>query len=252
MTIEVMKDVHYITIPALEKDSRIQHAFTTRQNGLGVRINGIKRSDDWNPVAEVFGVDPDRLITVNQVHGDTVVEIGEDHPAATQLRQAQADAIITNSSGIAIGVETADCVPILLYDPGAGAIAAVHAGWKSTLKRIVQKAAIRMREAYGSDPHEMIAAMGPAIGPECYEVDETVMEPVRSEFPLWKKASSPRENGRWSLDLAGLNRLQIVDTGLANKNIHALGLCTSCRRDLFYSFRAEGRTGRMLSVIMLK
>ncbi|HAK58783.1 MAG TPA: peptidoglycan editing factor PgeF [Nitrospiraceae bacterium] len=247
-----MAKIHYLSIPALENVSALRHAFTTRQSGLGARINGIKRPGDWNSIAEVFGIDPDRLITVNQVHGDTIVEVGEDPPAAAQLRQAQADAIITNIPGIAIGVETADCVPILLYDPGAGAIAAVHAGWKSTLKRIVQKAAIRMRDVYGSDPHEMIAAIGPAIGPECYEVDETVMGPARSEFPLWKKASSPREHGRWSLDLVCLNRFQLADTGLASKNIHALGLCTSCRSDLFYSFRAEGRTGRMLSVIMLK
>lgn len=247
-----MTKIHYLSIPALENIRAIRHAFTTRQNGIGARNNGIKRPDDWASVAELFGIDPDGVITVSQVHGNTVVEINEYPPAAARLRQVQADAMITNSSGIAIGVETADCVPILLHDPGSGAIAAVHAGWKSTVKRIAQKAVMQMRDAYGSDPHEMIAAIGPAIGPECYEVDETVMGPVRSEFPLWKKASSARENGRWSLDLAVLNRLQLVDTGVANKNIHTLGLCTSCRRDLFYSFRAEGRTGRMLSVIMLK
>jgi copper oxidase (laccase) domain-containing protein len=98
----------------------------------------------------------------------------------------------------------------------------------------------------------MIAAIGPAIGPECYEVDEPVMGPVREAFSFWKEISSPRGNDRWGLDLVKLNRIELVQAGLSEGNIHSLGLCTSCRRDLFYSFRAEGRTGRMLSVIMIK
>jgi len=184
------------------------------------------------------------------VHGDTIVLVDAENYRA--LKTVQADAIITNTPGTAIGVETADCVPVLLFDSQKPAVAAVHAGWRSTVKKIVQKTAKRMQDEFGSDPSRMIAAIGPAIGPECYEVDEPVMGPMREAFPFWKDVSSERGRGKWGLDLVKANRRELVQAGLVEKNIHALGLCTSCRKDLFYSFRAEGRAGRMLSVIMIK
>jgi YfiH family protein len=245
-----MADIQYLTIPALAENGKVLHAFTTRQNGLGARNNGIKKPDYWGAVAMAFGISMDRLVTLNQVHGETILTVDDQNYRSMGL--AQADAMISRAGGIAIGVETADCVPLLLADPATPAVAAVHAGWRSTVKKIVQKAVVRMREEFGSDPTRMIAAIGPAIGPECYEVDEPVMGPMRDVFPFWKELAAPRAAGRWSLDLVKANRMELLHAGLAGSNIHTLGLCTSCRKDLFYSFRAEGRTGRMLSVIMIK
>jgi len=250
MSTGTRKDIHYITIPALEKIGLIKHAFTTRQGGLGARSNGIKLTDEWKALAEAFGVNPERLVTVNQVHGENIVRV--DGRNFKKTKTVQADAMITNALEMAIGVETADCVPVLLVDPLTHAVGAVHAGWRSTVKRIVQKTVKRMQDEFGSDPDRMIAAIGPTIGPECYEVDEPVMGPVRESFSLWKEVASARGSDKWSLDLVKLNKLELVQVGLLEKNIHSLGLCTSCRRDLFYSFRAEGRTGRILSVIMIK
>ena len=238
-----------LTIPALEGQSGIRHCFTTRQNGLGSRTGGVKMPGDWDDVARHLGIDPDRLVTVNQVHGDEIVVATESNFRDITARQA--DGIVTGASQIAIGVETADCVPVLLYDPRGPAVAAVHAGWRSTVQQILAKALARMQHEFGSDPSRVLAAIGPAIGPECYEVDEPVMGPVRSAFPFWKDASAARGNGRFSLDLVKLNRIALVHAGLREEHIHSLGLCTSCRRDLFYSFRAEGRTGRMLSAVMI-
>jgi len=243
-------DIHYITIPALEKVGLIKHAFTTRQGGLGARSNGIKLADDWKSLSEVLGVNPERLVTVNQVHGENIVKV--DAQNFERMKGVQADAIITNTLNVAVGVETADCVPVLLVDPLARAVGAVHAGWRSTVKKIIRKTVKRMQDEFDSDPSRMIAAIGPTIGPECYEVDEPVMGPVREAFSLWKEAASARGSDKWSLDLVKLNMIELAQIGLQEKNVHSLGLCTSCRRDLFYSFRAEGRTGRMLSVIMLK
>jgi YfiH family protein len=245
-----MDDTGFITIAALDQVATVRHVFTTRQNGLGARNNGIKSPGDWDAVAEAFGIGPDRLVTVNQVHGETIVNV--DGRNYRSMKTVPADALLTDARGIAIGVETADCVPVLLVDPLTPAVGAVHAGWRSTVKKIVQKAVTTMRDEFGSDPSRMIAAIGPAIGPECYEVDEPVMGPVREAFSFWKEISSPRGNDRWGLDLVKLNRIELVQAGLSEGNVHSLGLCTSCRRDLFYSFRAEGRTGRMLSVIMIK
>jgi hypothetical protein len=246
----LVKDIHYITIPSLEAVSAIKHAFTTRKNGQGARNNGIKSPEDWRAVAEAFKIDPERVITVSQVHGENIVNV--DMQNYRSMRSTQADAMITSAAGLALGVETADCVPVLLFDPATPAVAVVHAGWRSTVKKIVQKAVRRMQEAFGSDPSRMMAAIGPAIGPECYEVDEPVMGPVREAFSFWKEVTTPRGKDRWGLDLVKASKIELVQAGLAGGNIHAVGLCTSCRKDLFYSFRAEGRTGRMLSVIMIK
>jgi YfiH family protein len=248
----VCKERHsaFLTIPALDKETRVLHAFTTRQDGLGARNKCARRLDDWTTVAHAFGIYVDRVVTVEQVHGENIVTV--DDLNFQDIRNVRADALITAAPGIALGVETADCVPVLLFDPVKPAVAAVHAGWKSTVKKIVQKTVHRMHEAFGSDPSRLIAAIGPAIGPECYEVDEPVMGPVQEAFSFWREVASPRTEDRWSLDLAKANRLELMQIGLQEKNVHSLGMCTACRRDLFYSYRAEGRTGRMLSVIMIK
>jgi purine-nucleoside/S-methyl-5'-thioadenosine phosphorylase / adenosine deaminase len=250
MSTVTRKDIHYITIPALEKIGLIKHAFTTRQGGLGARSNDIKLTDDWKELAEALGVNPERLVTAHQVHGENIVRV--DGRNFKKMKTVQADAMITNALEMAIGVETADCVPVLLVDPVTPAVGAVHAGWRSTVKKIVQKAVKKMQDDFGSEPSRMIAAIGPTIGPECYEVDEPVMGPVREAFPLWKEVASARGSDKWSMDLVKLNKLELAQIGLSEENVHSIGLCTSCRRDLFYSFRAEGRTGRMLSVIMIK
>jgi YfiH family protein len=250
MKIGTEEKTSFITLPALDTIGGIQHAFTTRQGGLGARNSGIKSPDDWNAVAHAFGISPDRLVTVNQVHGDTVVTVDEKNYQG--MRSVQADGLITNERGIAIGIETADCVPILLIDPVTQAIGAVHAGWRSTVQKIVQKAIRKMQDEFGSDPSRMIAAIGPAIGPECYEVDEPVMGPVRQNFSFWNEVALSRGSGKWGLDLVKLNRRELLEAGLEEKNVHSLGMCTSCRKDLFYSFRVEGRTGRMLSAVMIK
>jgi polyphenol oxidase len=250
MSPHTKKDMQYLTIPALERTGAISHAFTTRQNGLGRRSKGARTPDDWNAVATAFGINTFRVVTVDQVHGENIVKVDELN--YRNVRTVHADALITDVPGFAIGVETADCVPVLLFDPAKPAVAAVHAGWRSTVKKIVQKAINRMSEEFGSEPSRMIAAIGPAIGPECYEVDEPVVGPVREAFSFWEEVTVPRGRDRWSLDLVKANRTELLQIGLLDKNIHSVGMCTSCRKDLFYSYRAEGRTGRMLSVIMIK
>ncbi len=240
----------FLTIPEVEIQGLVSHIFTTRRNGLGSRSNGVKLPGDWNDVAGFFGVDPERIITVNQVHGDHVVTV--DSLNYGRVRTMQADAMISRSPGIAIGVETADCVPILLVDPVTPAVAVIHAGWRSTVKKIVRKTVEKMKDEFGSDPAVLTAAVGPSIGPECYEVDEPVMGPVREAFPFWQEITGARCSGRWSLDLVKANTIELMQIGVRGYHIHSLGLCTSCRKDLFYSFRAEGRTGRMLSAVMIK
>jgi len=239
-----------MTIPALDKMPGMRHAFTTRNGGQGARSIGAREPSAWSEVASSFGIFVSKIATVNQVHGENIVRVNELNVRDT--RSVHADAMVTDVPGIAIGVETADCVPVLLFDPARPAVAAVHAGWRSTVKKIVQKAVHRMYEEFRSEPSRMVAAIGPAIGPECYEVDEHVMDPVKESFAFWEDVSSPRGVDHWSLDLVHANKLELLQIGLDAKNIHIQGMCTSCRKDLFYSYRGEGTTGRMLSVIMIK
>ncbi len=206
-----------LAIPALDRLGTISYVFTTRRKGLGSRTDGIKSPDDWNPVAEDLGIAAGRVVTVNQVHGDAVVRVDASNLAT--IRSMDADVLITRERDIAIGVETADCVPILLVDPLLPAVGAVHAGWRSTVKKIVQKATAAMQEEFGTDPRRLIAAIGPSIGPECSEVDEPVMGPLREAFSSWKEVAWPRENNRWSLDLARLNRLELIQAGVPQVNI---------------------------------
>lgn len=240
----------FLAIPAFERYGGIRHAFTTRHEGLGNRNGGMRMPGDWAAVARSFSIAVERVVTVQQVHGDDIVVVNEGNIG--DARHRQADGLVTAAKGIAVGVETADCVPVLLADPAVPAVAAVHAGWRSTVKQIARKAVQRMQHEFGCDPSRMVAAIGPAIGPECYEVDEPVMGPVRDAFPFWKETAEARGNDRWSLDLAKANRIELAAAGLKERNIHNLGLCTACHPDRFYSFRREGRTGRMLSVIMIQ
>lgn len=228
----------------------ISHAFTTRANGLGRRTGGIKLPGDWDAVARFFGRDAGSVLTITQVHGADIVRISDRH--APDTHAVSADAMITDRPGLLLGIETADCVPILLVDPVVRAIGAVHAGWRGTVADIARKTVAAMQDAYGAQPERMIAAIGPAIGSECYEVDEPVMQPMRAAFPFWEQVAIPTDAGRWRLDLVTTNALALEQAGLSRANIHALGLCTACERDDFYSFRIEGRTGRMLSAIMIK
>jgi YfiH family protein len=146
--------------------------------------------------------------------------------------------------GIAVGVETADCVPVLLFDPVKPAVAAVHAGWKSTVKKIVQKAVHRMHEEFGSEPARLIAAIGPAIGPECYEVDERVMERVRDSFSFWREVSTPRGTDHWSLDLGQTNGATKITV-----EQHAHTLDSARHAGGILSFSAEAQDRQTLSVI---
>ncbi len=230
----------FLCIPELENNN-IKHFFTTRKFSL----------NETNPLGgrEMF-------ITINQVHGDNLFIIDESVDNVTGLiktaAQTDADAIITNQKHIGIGIVTADCVPALIYDPVKSVIAAVHAGWKGTIKGILSKAVCRMSERFNCNVEDIIVGIGPAIGACCYAVGESVTNPLMSRNPEWGRYLKPDADGKSKLDIAALNIRQIEDIGVSTGNIFNLGLCTSCNRELFFSYRRDGAgTGRMVSGIMM-
>ena len=182
--------------------------------------------------------------------------------------------MITAASGLMLGIQTADCLPIIVVDPKHRAVGAFHAGWRGTLKRIVEKGIGEMHRRFGSLPRDLKAVIGPGIHGCCYEVAEELREkfesqfgysaklfrqieeidPVREKYPmLFLTARAPGHSilpNKIFLDLAEANRQQLLAVGVLKKNIEASPLCTHCRPDLLFSYRAEsGKTGRMMATI---
>jgi purine-nucleoside/S-methyl-5'-thioadenosine phosphorylase / adenosine deaminase len=204
---------------------------------------------NYTTLAECLGIEADRIVTCRQVHEDRVQVID----ALPQV-PPRADAIITSSPGIYPAIKTADCLPILLLDPERRVAGAIHAGWRGTVLRITRKVIRIMKSLYGTNPTDLVAGLGPAIGPCCYEVDEVVLKPFRQGFPqaeqfIIKSKSGNRSKESLRLDLVGANRFELIQEGVPSTNIHSVELCTSCNSAIFFSYRRDGvKSGRHLAI----
>ncbi len=191
-----------------------------------------------------FGSFP--LFTLRQVHGSEVVTLSPQLPR----KRPHADGMITQEKGVLLGIITADCVPVLLVEPQRGVIAALHAGWRGTLKGIVPCAIERLVEEYGIDPSLLFAALGPAIGPCCYEVGREIGEDIVDRWGEACTAAWQPEGEKGFLDLRLVNAILLERAGVPWVQIQYTGPCTACRVDRFTSYRREGsRASRQLSVI---
>jgi YfiH family protein len=192
--------------------------------------------------------DPESLFDVWQVHGRAVVR-GEA-PRPPHVPHRRADAIITRTPGVTLFMRFADCVPIFLYDPVRKAAGLVHAGWRGTVQDASGAALEAMQEHYGSRPEDILAAIGPSIGPDHYEVGPEVAEQVQQAFGEHAAALLCGENGRTHLDLWQANRLRLEQHGV--RHIELAGICTACNTADWFSHRAEaGRTGRFGALLAL-
>jgi len=166
------------------------------------------------------------------------------------------DALVSNLENVLVGVKTADCVPILLGDTKTKAFAAIHAGWRGTVNSIVKNAIEKVRAHYGTNPRDLICAIGPAASGENYEIGQDVIDAFRENFPKSEHLFTPTRSGHALVDLPLANEEQLVSSGVLSENIHVARLCTMGRTDLFFSYRRErklyGKTGRLMSVIGLK
>ena len=167
--------------------------------------------------------------------------------------RADADAVITNDSGVALMLCYADCVPVLFYDPVHHAMGLVHAGWRGTVQRIAAQTIGRMGEAFGTEASDVLAGIGPSIGAGCYTVGAEVAERFRAAFPAYEDEIIEERDGEIHLDLWAANRVQLMEIGVVGSNIDCADVCTSCERNFFYSYRAAGgRTGRLAAVMELR
>jgi YfiH family protein len=280
------RDLQVVKSRAFGKLDWLVHGFSTRTGGASVlnekpALNlGFTEWDERERVAAnrekfvgALGAREMPLVTLRQFHSDVI------HVALASTADApKADALITSISGLLLGVQTADCVPILLADRRKRVVAAIHAGWRGTLARIAVKTLGQMRMSYGTRPEDVIAALGPAIGRCCYEVGPEVAQAFAAQFPpaadwfdgpfeqlahgeepLWLPWLTMMPPGhvppppRVQLDLRASNRWQLIDAGVPEKQISVSDLCTACRTDLLFSYRREGaKTGRLMAVIGIK
>lgn len=192
-----------------------------------------------------------QLTAVWQMHSADVRVVLDREDARSD--EERCDALVTRAPGILLAVKSADCVPVLLGDARTGACAAVHAGWRGTAARIVERAIERMSAEYGTRARDIRAAIGPAAGGCCYEVGTEVIEAFRANFSDAEELLQPTREGHARIDLQRANRNQLAQSGVAPSRIHIAPLCTICRTDLFFSYRREkarlGRVGRLMSII---
>jgi polyphenol oxidase len=262
------------------------HGFSTRMGGYSAAYGGSSLNlgftkDDTRAVVErnreafLRALDANpvvwQLVTLRQVHSDLIHHVTAPHAHAT------GDGLITDVPGLLLGVQTADCLPVLLVDTKRRAVGAFHAGWRGTVQRIVEKGVGEMRRQFGSAPADLRAAIGPGIHSCCYQVGEEVREkfhsqfayagevfrevresnPVHEKYPLLFLHARPPGHGPEEsllyLDLAAANTRQLLDAGVPAESISASPLCTSCRTDLLFSYRKEnGAVGRLLSVVGIR
>lgn len=209
------------------------------------------------------------LITLRQIHSDLI-----HHADGVSEQPPVGDGLITDVPGLLLAIQTADCLPVIVVDRKRRAVGVFHAGWRGTAKRIVEKGVGEMRRSFGSNPRDLVAAIGPGIQKCCYEVGEEVRsqfesqfayasslfrevkesDPVRERYPLlFLTARAPGHSElpvKIFLDLVEANRRQLLDAGVRPNNIEASAPCTACHSDLLFSFRADkGMTGRLLGVV---
>ena len=199
-------------------------------------------------IHQTLGLSSKEIATAHQVHGNGVVMVGPDDGGKAV---PATDALITGTPGANLMLRFADCLPIFLYDPGRRAIGLAHAGWRGTAAKVVQRMVLMMVEGLGSDPTKIIAGLGPAIGPCCYEIGLDVAELLRASLRNSEKVLHRLEGNTFRFNLWEANRQQLVEAGI--REIEISHVCTACHTDEFFSHRAErGRTGRFAAVMGIR
>lgn len=254
-TQQTRNGVVFHTADAFTAAGGVAHGFATRLGGVSTgpyaQLNlGITRPDERAAVRENYhrfcaaiGADVTSLVMTHQVHEDTIRQATRADVLDDLLDPLdyQADGLLTNQPDLCLTIYYADCIPVLLYDPVHRAIAAVHSGWRGTSLGIAPQAVAKMTALYGSDPGDILAAIGPGIGPCCFETHDDV--PSAMVQRLGEDILShcvPLAHGKFSVDLKGIIHWQLTQAGLADGHVDTLSLCTACHPELYWSHRKMG------------
>ena len=261
--------VPYIQFKNLSATGIVKHGFSTRKGGVSTGIFSsmnlnFKRGDDPDAVMENYrrmaaalNMRVEDMVLSDQTHTTNVRVITEEDRGKGILRPqdySDVDGMITNVPGIVLVTSYADCVPLYFVDPVRKAIGLSHSGWKGTVGHIGQKTVWKMHEVYGSEPKDIVAAIGPSICQSCYEVSDDVAEAFRANFTADEAADIllDKGNGKYQLDLWKANWYVLTDAGILPEHLSVTDLCTACHPDLLWSHRkTNGQRGGLSAFLSL-
>ncbi|MBE6955751.1 MAG: peptidoglycan editing factor PgeF [Ruminococcaceae bacterium] len=242
----------------------VPHCFSTRHGGVSTgdlsSLNlGANRGDDPENVKENYrricaaiGAAPSSLVFARQTHSDIVLRVSAENRGEGLERTDYPvrDGLVTNSPGVTLVVFTADCAPVLLYDPVNRAIGAVHSGWRGTAQCITTRAVEAMQEHFGTDPADLLCAIGPAIGKCCFETHADVPEAMRAAMGETAEAAIFPKGEKFLVDNRELIRLQLLNTGVKPEHIDISTDCTACEPERFWSYRKVGNARGALAALI--
>ncbi len=260
--------VPLLHIPLLESTGIIKEGFSTRAGGVSKGIfstmnlsftRGDEREaveENYRRIAKALDVDYDRFVFSDQTHTTNVLQVTEKDAGNGITREREypdIDGLITNVPGLVLTTFYADCVPLYFVDPVHRAIGLSHSGWRGTVNRMGQVTIERMQEAYGTDPADLICAIGPSICQDCYEVSEDVIEQFAAAFPGHEAELFYRkENGKYQLNLWRTNEIVLTEAGVKPEHLAVTDICTCCNPKNLFSHRAShGKRGNLAAFLCL-
>ena len=256
--------VPFLSYPMLEETGIVHHGFSTKLGGVSkgcwATMNiSTTRGDDPEDVEEnqrriarAIGVKPEDMTFTNQTHTTNVAVVRAEDKGR---RFMETDGMITNVPGICLVTFYADCVPLYFVDPVKKVIGLSHSGWRGTVGKIGKVTVELMQKTYGSDPKDILAAIGPSICQDCYEVSEDVIVKFQKSFEekYWPELFYQKENGKYQLNLWKANELVFEEAGILKKHIAVTNVCTHCHPDILFSHRTTGnKRGNLSAFLALK
>ena len=267
---EIEKEVPYLEYPLLTDTKIVHHGFSTRLGGVSqgcyASMNlSFTRGDDeaavrenYHRIAKSIGVKCENMVLSQQTHTTNVRVVTEKDKGkgiVTPLDYTDVDGMVTNIPGICLVTFYADCVPLYFVDPVQKAIGLSHSGWRGTVGKIGKETIRKMEEQYGSDLKDILAAVGPSMCKDCYEVSEDVILEFQKNFKerYWKDLFYRKENGKYQLDLWKANEIIFKESGILPEHIAVTNVCTHCNSKILYSHRTSGdRRGNLAAFLALK
>ena len=268
--IQEKNGVYWLTYPRLEEEKEFLHGFSTRLGGVskehlysmnlsfarGDREENVR--ENFQRIAHAVGFEAEKMVFTHQTHTTNVRKVTEEDWGkgfSKERDYSDVDGLITNVPQTVLTTFYADCVPIYLVDPVKKAIGLCHSGWRGTVGRISQVTIARMQEEYDSDPKDILAAVGPSICQNCYEVSGDVIEQFQDSFheKYWKELFYQKENGKYQLNLWKANEIILEEAGITKEHISVTDICTCCNPQLLYSHRAsKGQRGNLAAFLMIR
>ena len=270
MNVKEAGEVIYLTYPAFEKLEGIIHGFSTRLGGVSRGIYSsmnlsFTRGDEeeavkenYRRIAQAIGFQTEDIVTSDQTHTANVRKVtdADRGKGITVPRDYQdVDGMVTNVPGLVLATFYADCVPLYFADPVKRVIGLSHSGWRGTVAKIGKVTVEKMKEEYECHPEDILAAIGPSICQDCYEVSEDVIEEFKTAFAgeYQERLYYKKKNGKYQLNLWEANRLIFLEAGIPEANISMPGICTCCNPEFLFSHRAShGKRGNLAAFLGLK